>query len=615
MHGVRLQPIDRSAPFERRPTRMLDDRPIRIFVSYAHEDMAWRNVLFSESLRVPAGIRCVWTDDRIEPGAAWDDAIAAELERATVVILLVSRHFLSSMYIARKELPLLLKRRVSDGLKMLWIPIGNVADGLQGDLAAIQALYPLKKPLSARPNANPELIEKIAEEVRGNIEAAIDPVGVPLMRALAARYEPFELLRSTEVASVYRSRDRTLDRPVAIKTLTDVERLDQFVQNVRDAATIADEPNFVNLYEAALSGRQPYCVMQFIEGQNLRKWLALDNRRPLHVIICVLTKITRALAAVHAHNGAYGNLKPSNIVLSTDHEPFILPMGRRFSDCRGAKALDALEHGAPDPEDIAYLAPEQFDDTIESVRGELSDQYMLGLLAYELITGGLPPVIDNAVPTAASVAQIRARGSAAFSALPLATEARPDCSEVLARIIRRMTSKLPDDRYPSLSELLVDVRRQEDVILARVRESYTHCLEAQAASGRSFFESVYKRFFAQRSDARELFGELGERQYKILENAVVTLFAFYEQERGGAPNEPNVLTQVAQHHDRSHKKVGMDFYAPFCDALIDSACGTPESPVDAFDSRCCTDEPTRARLRRAWAEVLRPGMAYMMGRY
>ena len=59
MRGVRLQPIDRSAPFERRPTRMLDDRPIRIFVSYAHEDMAWRNVLFNQSLRVPAGIRCV----------------------------------------------------------------------------------------------------------------------------------------------------------------------------------------------------------------------------------------------------------------------------------------------------------------------------------------------------------------------------------------------------------------------------------------------------------------------------------------------------------------------------------------------------------------------------
>ena len=594
---------------------MPDDRPIKIFVSYAHEDTAWRDVLFKESLRVPAGIRGAWTDDRIEPGVAWDEAIAAELERATVAILLVSRYFLASVYIARKELPRVLQRRVSDGLKLLWIPIGNVAAGLQGELAAIQALYPLKKPLAARPSADPGVVGKIAGEVRGNIEAAIDPIGVPLMRELASKYEPFELICNADAASVYRSHDRNLDRHVVIKTLNDVDRLDAFVQNVRDAATVADEPNFVNLYDAALTGRQPYCVMQHIEGQNLRKWIALDSRRPLNVIVCVLAKITRALAAAHAHGGAYGNVKPSNIILSTDNEPFILPMGRRFDDCRGAKALDALERRAPDPEEIAYLAPEQFDDSIESVRGELSDQYMLGLLAYELITGSLPPTIDGAAPTAASLAQIRARGSAAFSTLPLATDARPDCSEVLAHIIQRMTSKLPEERYPSLAELLADVRRQEDVILARVRESYAHCLEEQAASGRSFFGSVYASFFARRADARAMFGELGERQYKILENALVGLFAFYEQERNGKPNEPNVLSQVAQQHDRSHKKVGMDFYAPFSEALVEAACGTPKVPADAFDTRCRADETVRNRLRRAWQEVLRPGVAYMMSRY
>ena len=127
------------------------DRPIRIFVSYAHEDEAWREALFSQSLYTPAGMNFAWTDDRLEPGAGWDETIGDKLRQATVAVLLVSRHFLSSVYIQRKELPELLKKRVSEGLKLLWIPIGNIESLPQGELANIQAAYSLRRPLSARP--------------------------------------------------------------------------------------------------------------------------------------------------------------------------------------------------------------------------------------------------------------------------------------------------------------------------------------------------------------------------------------------------------------------------------------------------------------------------------
>lgn len=601
--------------------RMKIDRPVRIFVSYAHEDEAWRNALFGQSFSVPDGIRCAWTDDHIQPGAAWDDAIAEQLEAATVAILLVSKYFLGSVYIGRKELPLLLKRRMSDGLKVLWIPIGNQEPVTQGDLAAIQALCSPKKPLAARPNGEPSAVEKAVREIRSNIEAAIDPVGVPLMRALSAKYEPFELLGQTDVAMVYKSRDRELDRPVVIKTPTDAaladpRGLDLFVQNVRDAARIADERNFVALYAAALTERRPYCTMQYIEGQNLRKWITQDNRRPLAIVIRILVKVARALLAAHRISGGYGNLKPSNVMLSVRNEPFILPVGRRVADCRGACALDALERRAPDAEEIAYLPPEQFDDEAESVSPELSDQYMLGLLAYELVSGALPPTLTSpCLDVPQSLALIRSRGSDAFAALPLVSTARPDCSEAMARIIQRMAAKSPDARYPNLAELLADVRRQEDVALARVRESYNRCLAEQAASGKGFFEAVYREFFARRPDAQAMFQNLGARQYEILQSAVIGLFAFYEQERAGEPNEPNVLSQVAQHHDRSHQKIGMDFYAPFSEALVDTACGTVADPVAAFDPKCRGDDATQNRMRKSWQEVLRPGVAYMVSRY
>ena len=114
--------------------------------------------------------------------------------------------------------------------------------------------------------------------------------------------------------------------------------------------------------------------------------------------------------------------------------------------------------------EIAYLAPEQFDDRIEVSR-ELSDQYMLGLLAFELITGTVPPVIGNKAPIQA-LKEIRLRGSDAFSELPLVSKYRQDCPEAMVKIIQRMCSRRPSERYQSLKELLIDVRRQGDVTLS-----------------------------------------------------------------------------------------------------------------------------------------------------
>jgi hypothetical protein len=588
---------------------MTSDRPTRIFVSYAHKDQVWRNALFKQSFDTPAGIHSAWTDDRIEPGSLWNDKIDQELQQATVAVLLVSKYFLQSVYISRKELPKLLRKRLSDGLKLLWIPIGNVPS-IHGELAKIQAVYALSKPLAARPN------DKAVQDVRYQIQAAIDPIGVPLMRDLAERYDPFVLIGRTDTAMVYKSLDRRLQRTVAIKTLIDTHNIDHFHFAARDAALVADQPNFVKLYDAELTGRWPYCVMQYIEGQSLRRWIEADNRRPLAVVIRILSQVTKALIAAHGLGEGYGNLRPSNIVLAKNNEPFIQPMGRRINDYRGRKLLDELEHRSTDSEEIAYLAPEQFDDAIETVSGELTDQYMLGLLAFELITGTLPPTIGGKPSSAASLTDIRRHGSAAFSELPLVSALRPDCSEVMVKIIQRMTRRQPVERYRSLKELLVDVRGQEDVVLARVRESYARCLNEQAARGMSFFEATYKAFFARRSDAQPLFEHLGPRQYEILENALVGLFSFYEQERARTPNEPNVLSQVARKHDRHHLRIGLDFYAPFAESIVDTACGSTAASVEfVFDPKCRDHAGGARDIRAAWRDVLTPGVEYMKGKY
>ena len=593
----------------------MQDRPVRIFVSYAHEDCAWRDVLFSQTLHTPLGMHFVWTDDCIRPGTDWDEAIDAALTQATVAILLVSRHFLGSVYIQRKELPELLRKRVAQGLRLLWIPVGNIEPQACGELASIQAAFSLKHSLSARPPAGPGAASKVADEVRYNIEAAIDPVGVPLMHELGRRYEPFTLIGRSGLSVVYCTRDRDLERSVVIKAPVDEGRFEEFIRNARAASRVADLPNFVKLYDAVFRQPRPYCVMQHIDGPNLRRWIRNDGRRPLAIIIRILSRVVRALVAVHARGDGYGNVRPSNIMLAKNNEPFILPMGRRLAASRGRRMLDEFEGRAPDDEDIAYLAPEQFDEEIETVRPELTDQYTLGLLTFQLITGQVPAAIDGLPSAQAAIERISARGSAAFVALPLASDLRPDCSEELAQMIRRMTSRRPEARYPSLVELLADVRRQEDVALARVRESYARCLAEQRSTGLSFFEAAYKAFFARRPEAQALFANMGPRQYEVLESAIVSLLAFYEQERVRTPIEPNVLTKTATMHDRNHARIGLDFYPAFVDSIIDTACGVPGVECRNFDARCRNDESMRNRMRSEWMEVLRPGVEYMKSRY
>ena len=136
------------------------------------------------------------------------------------------------------------------------------------------------------------------------------------------------------------------------------------------------------------------------------------------------------------------------------------------------------------------------------------------------------------------------------------------------------------------------MRRQEDVLLAHVKlctlygrtETYRQLI----------FKAVYKSSSTARRGCRNRVrtahrGAFEERQFKALEDAIVKLFAFYEQERAGVPNEPNVLTQVAGKHDHSNRKVEPRFYKPFIESLIDCVCGPMAQTELIFDPQCRDD--------------------------
>jgi hypothetical protein len=119
-----------------------------IFVSYSHDDDAWlRRLRVHLEPLVHGGRLRVWDDTRIQPGENWLTALRDAMSRARVAVLLISPDYLASPFVAREELPPIL-RAAEEGLRITWIPVrSSIVD--KTALGALQALRPPDKPLAA----------------------------------------------------------------------------------------------------------------------------------------------------------------------------------------------------------------------------------------------------------------------------------------------------------------------------------------------------------------------------------------------------------------------------------------------------------------------------------
>jgi serine/threonine protein kinase len=133
---------------------------------------------------------------------------------------------------------------------------------------------------------------------------------------------------------IYKAFDNLLKRNVAIKMFDDIWKVDDFDERVRKAVQISDEANFITIYDAHLE-QQHYYVMQFIDGESNRKTLRmqidygyqeLSFAEIRNIILSIGDALDRAYDNSKQIN--YINIKPSNILLTKNHEPFISPLDR-----------------------------------------------------------------------------------------------------------------------------------------------------------------------------------------------------------------------------------------------------------------------------------------------
>ncbi|MGI6752405.1 MAG: Stk1 family PASTA domain-containing Ser/Thr kinase [Anaerovoracaceae bacterium] len=216
-------------------------------------------------------------------------------------------------------------------------------------------------------------------------------------RLLAGRYELFEKIGDGGMAVVYKAKDRLLNRYVAIKILKPEFTKDiKFIENFRresQAAASLSHPNIVNVYDIGKEGYINYIVMELIEGEVLAD--VIKTRGPMEVeeAIGIALQIGAALSHAHKNHIIHRDVKPHNVLLTSDGTAKITDFGI-------AKAVDAatiVSKTGTVMGSVHYFSPEQ-------ARGgyvdDKSDIYSLGIVMYEMLTGKVPFDADNPVTVA-----------------------------------------------------------------------------------------------------------------------------------------------------------------------------------------------------------------------
>ncbi|MDA8743080.1 serine/threonine-protein kinase [Rubripirellula amarantea] len=274
------------------------------------------------------------------------------------------------------------------------------------------------------------------------------------------------ILGSGGFATVYRGFDEVLQRDVAIKALrrnSSPNLPDE--QRLREARAVArlSHPNLVPIYEVLDIDGRLYLVAEFCDGPTLASWLR-DNADRLSVADSVEIMVRLASAIEHAHGRSlvHRDIKPANIILAMTTNDSKLPFEPRLTDFGLVRDLSQTIDEQTARRLVGtfqYMAPEQFLHS-QLDHNEACDQYALGVLFYRLLTGRLPHAEKSGIEMVEAVCTgPPAKLRSVKASVPLDAEA----------ICLRCLELEPDQRYPSVSHLIDDLRRFQQGLEVKAR--------------------------------------------------------------------------------------------------------------------------------------------------
>lgn len=261
---------------------------------------------------------------------------------------------------------------------------------------------------------------------------------------IADRYEVVGQVGTGGMSDVYKAKDHTLGRYVAIKVLKEEFSEDtNFVTKFRSEAQAAaglEHPNIVNIYDVGSENGIHYIVMEYVEGITLKTYIEKKGQLNYKETLSIAIQVGRGIQAAHAKNIIHRDIKPQNIIISTDGKVKVTDFGI-------ARAVSEHTIHSDVMGSVHYASPEQARNGYVSNR---SDIYSLGIVMYEMVTGRVPFDGDSTVAVAIQHLQ--------DEMVPPSTYA-PNLPISLEKIIQKCTQKSPDRRYDSMESLLIDLRK------------------------------------------------------------------------------------------------------------------------------------------------------------
>ena len=265
----------------------------------------------------------------------------------------------------------------------------------------------------------------------------VDTLFPILQEATLGDYDIYGELGRGGMAAVYLALDLSLNRKVAIKTMlpdlvSKTGMVDRFKREAQTAAALS-HPHIIQIFSVKQTKSLVYFVMKYIEGRSLESVIIERGKLEVDLARVILSQVGGALAFAHRKGVVHRDMKPANIMLEEDGWAIVTDFG--IAKVQEAQNLTATGTAIGTPH---YMSPEQFHN--KAVTGT-SDQYSLGVVAYEMLTGRKP--FDGA-----TYAEIITQHL--FEPPPDLRSVRPDIPDNVAETIMRMMSKEASARFPDL---------------------------------------------------------------------------------------------------------------------------------------------------------------------